>query len=504
VLAQIATFAIEGVDSREVTVEVDVRPGLPCFTVVGLPDAAVREARERVRAAVLNSGLEFPQKRLTANLAPAHVRKAGPSFDLAMAVAVLAASGQLPVDELGSCAVCGELSLGGDLRPVHGAVAIAFGAREAGYRRLIVPAENAREAAIVEGIEVLGAPSLGRLVDLVAGRWSPPAPEAAEAERGEAPARGPDLAEVRGQEDARRALEIAAAGGHNLLMVGPPGAGKTMLARRLPGILPPPSFEEALEITRVNSVAGLSDGRIATERPFRAPHHTISPSGLIGGGPTPRPGELTLAHRGVLFLDEIAEFSRPALEALRQPLEEGTVKVTRGQRSLVFPASAMLVAACNTCPCARGRDDCTCTPADVARYARRLSAPLVDRIDLVCQLDASTHLGPAGSRPEDSASVRSRVVAAREIQRVRFAGSDVRTNAGMDARLTTTRIKLSAAAKRRLSGGASIAPLTARGYDRVLRVARTIADLAGRDSVRVEDLDEALGYKLTSPLAAVA
>jgi len=299
VLAHIATFALEGVDSREVTVEVDVRAGLPGFAVVGLPDAAVREARERVRAAILNSGLEFPLKRLTANLAPAHVRKAGPSFDLALAVALLAASEQLPPEQLDACAVCGELSLGGDLRPVHGAVAIAFGAREAGYRRLVVPAENAGEASLVDGIEVLGAPTLQRLVDLFTGRWEPLVPQP---ERrglpGVAPSQ-PDLAEVRGQEDARRALEIAAAGGHNLLMVGPPGAGKTMLARRLPGILPPPSIDEALEITRIYSVAGLGDGTMAVERPFRAPHHTISAPGLVGGGSTPRPGEITLAHPSV-------------------------------------------------------------------------------------------------------------------------------------------------------------------------------------------------------------
>src|SRR5436305_132378 len=342
-LASVATFALEGVDSREVTVEVDLRRGLPAFTVVGLPDAAVRESRERVRAAMLNSGLEFPLKRLTANLAPAHLRKAGPSFDLALAVAVLSASGQLPREELGRYAVCGELSLGGALRPVAGAVAVADGARRAGYERLIVPVENAGEAALVDGIEVLGVPSLDRIVELFAGRWAPDPPRPHEPARGQMPS--PDLRDVRGQQDAKRALEIAAAGGHNVLMIGPPGAGKTMLARRVPGILPPPSYEEAVEITRIHSVAGLSHGRLAAERPFRAPHHTISAPGLVGGGSTPRPGEVTLAHRGVLFLDELAEFSRSALEALREPLGEGRVEITRGQRTIGFPAAVMLVGA---------------------------------------------------------------------------------------------------------------------------------------------------------------
>jgi magnesium chelatase family protein len=503
VLASIATFAIEGVDTREVTVEVDVRSGLPVFTVVGLPDAAVREARERVRAALLNSGLEFPLKRLTANLAPAHLRKAGPSFDLALAIALLAASGQLPAAELASSAVCGELSLGGELRPVHGAVAIAFGAREAGFRRLIVPSENAAEAALVEGLEVLGAPSLERIVELVKGRWTPPPPAPPDA----AVLTGAselDLADVRGQLDAKRALEIAAAGGHNLLMIGPPGAGKTMLARRLPAILPPPTFDEALEITRVQSVAGLGDGRLAGQRPFRAPHHTISSSGLVGGGGTPRPGEITLAHRGVLFLDELAEFSRPALEALREPLEEGRVVVTRGQRSMVFPAAAMLVGACNSCPCARSHDDCECQPGDRARYARRLSAPLLDRIDLICQLDAVPPLASADRRGEGSAAVRERVSAARERQRERFAGSGVFANAGMDARLTQLHVRLGRDASRRLQAGQRRTALTARGHDRVLRLARTIADLAGRERIVSADIDEALGYRLNVPALVAA
>src|SRR5436190_19268887 len=386
VLASAATFAIEGVGSREVTVEVDVRRGLPALTLVGLPDRAVRESRERVRAALLNSGLEFPMKRLTVNLAPAHVQKTGAGFDLAIAVAVLAASGQIPAEALASCAVCGELSLSGELRPSRGALAAALGATAARHRRLIVPSVNAPEAALIEKIEVLPVPDLRRIADLFRDSWEPePAsPRSPPSGRYE---RLPDLSDVRGQEDAKRALEIAAAGGHNLLMVGPPGAGKTMLARRLPGILPAPTFEEALEITQVRSVAGLGDGRLARARPFRAPHHTISAQGLVGGGATPRPGEITVAHRGVLFLDELAEFARAALDALRQPLEEGRIEITRGQSWLELPANFMLVAACNPCPCGSADGECGCDAAALARYARRLSGPLLDRIDLVCQVE---------------------------------------------------------------------------------------------------------------------
>ncbi len=399
-LASVATFAVEGVEGREVTVEVDVRRGLPAFSLVGLPDASVREARERVRAALLNSGLEFPQQRLTANLAPAAIRKAGPAFDLAIAVGVLAASGQVPAEALSGVPVCGELSLGGELRPVRGMLAVALGSRERGYRRMIVPQANAPEAALAGGVEVLGVPTLSRLVDLLHDRWEPDPVAPVRAAPGP-PRAGPDLADVRGQADAKRALEIAAAGGHNLLMVGPPGAGKTMVARRLPGILPPPSPEEALEITRIHSVAGTSGGELATARPFRAPHHTISAQGLVGGGARPRPGEMTLAHRGVLFLDELAEYSRAALEALRQPLEDGRVEITRGQRSLTFPTRTMLIAACNPCPCGGAGGECTCREIDRERYQRRLSGPLLDRIDIVCRVSAppvAQLVAPRGER----------------------------------------------------------------------------------------------------------
>jgi magnesium chelatase family protein len=499
VLASVSTFALEGVSSDEVTVEVDVRRGLPLFTLVGLPDRAIRESRERVRAALLNSDLEFPMKRLTVNLAPAHLRKTGPSFDLAIAVGLLAASGQVPREPLREAALCGELSLTGELRPVRGALAAAIGARDAGRRRLLVPCANAAEAALVEAIEVIAVPTLARLADLLHARWTPEAARPAAVDGARSP--GLDLADVRGQEDAKRALEIAAAGGHNVLMVGPPGSGKTMLARRLPNILPSLAFEEALEVTQVHSAAGLGAGRLIRERPFRAPHHTISAQGLVGGGGRPRPGEITLAHRGVLFLDELPEFARSAVDALRQPLEEGSIEIMRGQRTLAFPANAMLVGACNWCPCARPRDRCACTDADLARYMRRLSGPLLDRIDLVCNVSAvPPHELVDAARPAGTASdaVRARVEAARGRQRRRLDGTGALCNGDMDGRLTRAQVPVEGRIVSRLLAAQNHIVLSGRGHDRVLRVARTIADLDGRDEVGVEDVEEALGYRLDS------
>ncbi|HEX3910059.1 MAG TPA: YifB family Mg chelatase-like AAA ATPase [Solirubrobacteraceae bacterium] len=505
-LARAHTFTIDGLQTRHVAVEVDVRRGLPSFTIVGLADAAVREARERVRAAILNSGFEFPTKRITANLAPGDVPKAGAALDLALACAVLAASDQLPCNRLDSHALFGELALDGSVRACRGTLAVAQAALKAGLSTLVLAGQRACEAQLVDGLDIAVAERLQSAARVLGGGPADSLPRSpmARAQRGRAEP-SPDLKDVRGQDLAVRTLVIAAAGGHNCLLSGAPGTGKTMLAQRLGSILPPLSRSEAIEVTRIHSIAGADSTAVVSRRPLRAPHHSVTTAGLIGGAGSGRVGEVVLAHNGVLFLDEVSEFSRAALEALRQPLEDGRVSIVRAQRSAIYPARFMLLAATNPCPCgfAGVAELCRCGQAELARHRRRLSGPLLDRIDLLAQFEHHAAHDPNAPASISSSIARTQVLAARKRQAARLREECVSVNALMDARMLRRHARLPAEGERMMRAARERGMLSARGQHRVLRVARTIADLDSSERIKSRHLGEAIALRGDAGLGGV-